>query len=126
MIELEPIGFVENSFKSPVRDPRVFKGSLSEIRVLEKYKEGLEGLEGFSRVCVIFSFHQSQGFSLKVHPRGDTSREERGVFATRSPSRPNPIGLSVVELVSVVGNLLTVRDLDAIDGSPVVDIKPWE
>lgn len=125
-LSLEPIGFVENSFESPVRDPKVFEGSLSKIRVLEKYAEGLEGLEEFSRVCVLFIFHQSQGFSLKVHPRGDTSREEKGVFATRSPSRPNSIGLSIVELVSITGNLLLVRNLDAIDGSPVVDIKPWK
>jgi tRNA-Thr(GGU) m(6)t(6)A37 methyltransferase TsaA len=92
--------------------------------LLEKYSDGLYRLENYPRLYVIFVFDRAEGYRLVIHPRGDTTKPMRGVFATRSPYRPNPIGLAEVELVSVEGNLLTVRNLDAIDGTPVLDIKP--
>lgn len=126
MTEFVPIGYVESDFKEIQHDPDVFKGAVSRIRVLEEYTDGLYRLEATRRLYVIFVFDRAEGYRLVVHPRGDRSRPERGVFATRSPYRPNPIGLAVVGLLGVEGNLMTVRDLDAIDGTPVLDIKPCE
>jgi tRNA-Thr(GGU) m(6)t(6)A37 methyltransferase TsaA len=73
---------------------------------------------------VVFYFHRSQGFDLLQHPQGDRSRPRRGVFALRSPRRPNPVGVTVVDLVAVAENVLRVRGLDAINGTPVLDLKP--
>ena len=124
--EFIPIGFVESDFKGIQDDPDIFNGTTSRIRILDDFAEGLYQLERYSRLYVIFCFDRAEGYRLVIHPRGDANRPERGVFATRSPYRPNPIGLSVVELVGIEGNVLTVRDLDAIDGTPVLDIKAWE
>lgn len=125
-LELEPIGFVENDFKERSQDPDSFRGADSRIRVLDEYARGLYRIEGFERLYIIFLFHRSEGYELVVHPRGDPARPERGVFATHSPCRPNPIGLTVVDLVGVEGSVLTVCGLDAIDGTPVLDIKPCD
>ncbi len=124
--EFIPIGFVESDFKGIQDDPDIFHETISRIRILDDFAEGLFQLERYGRLYVIFRFDRAEGYRLVIHPRGDANRPERGVFATRSPYRPNPIGLSVVELVGIDGNVLTVRDLDAIDGTPVLDIKPWE
>lgn len=124
--EFAPIGYVESGFKEVQHDPDVFKGTVARVRVLDEYAEGLYRLEMFERLYVIFVFDRSEGFRLVIHPRGDPSRPERGVFATRSPYRPNALGLAVVELLGIEGNVLTVRDLDAIDATPVLDIKPYE
>jgi tRNA-Thr(GGU) m(6)t(6)A37 methyltransferase TsaA len=75
-------------------------------------------------MIVIFCFHLSEGYNLRQHPRGDHNRPKLGVFKLRSPYRPNPIGMSVVTVLSIEGNIIRVRDLDAINGSPVLDIKP--
>ena len=75
-------------------------------------------------LLVVFVFHRSEGHELLQHPRGDRSRPKRGVFALRSPNRPNPIGVTEVELIAIEGSILTVRGLDAIDGTPVLDLKP--
>lgn len=122
----KPVAYVENEFKGIQRDPDVFHDTISTIRVLEEYVEGLYRLEQYERLNIIYVFDRAEGYRLVIHPRGDVTRPERGIFATRSPYRPNPIGLSVVRIVNVEGNVLTVRDLDAIDGTPVLDIKPWE
>jgi tRNA-Thr(GGU) m(6)t(6)A37 methyltransferase TsaA len=122
----EPIGFVENDFKESGRDPNDFVGTVSRIRLLPEFTGGLFRIEGYNRLYIIFVFDRSEGFELVLHPRGDPARPERGVFATHSPARPNPIGLTAVELLEVRGNVLTVRDLDAIDGTPVLDIKPCD
>lgn len=124
-IGFTPIGFVENGFKEIQHDPDVFRGTESRIRVLEEYAAGLFRVEQFERIFVIFFFDRAEGYRLVIHPRGDVSRPERGVFATRSPYRPNPIGLAVVDLLGVEGSVLTVRNLDAIDGTPVLDIKQF-
>lgn len=123
MFEFIPIGYVENDFKDTQLDPDVFQGTVSRIRVQGEYVDGLYRLEQFERIYVIFVFDRSHGYKMVIHPRGDVNRPKRGVFATCSPYRPNPIGLSVVDLVGIEGNLVTVRNLDAIDGTPVLDIK---
>lgn len=120
--EFKPIGFVESDFKTR-QDPDVFEGTESRIRVLDEYAEGLFRIEKYNRLYIIYVFDRSSGYRLVIHPRGDVKRPKRGVFATRSPNRPNPIALTVVRLVGVEGNVVTVRDLDAIDGTPVLDIK---
>ena len=85
--------------------------------------KGLLGLGPGSDVVVLFYFHRSTGYDLQVHPRGDPSRPLRGVFAVRSPRRPNPIAVTTVRVQRVEGNVLEVVGLDALDGSPVLDIK---
>ncbi|MFH1150879.1 MAG: tRNA (N6-threonylcarbamoyladenosine(37)-N6)-methyltransferase TrmO [Actinomycetota bacterium] len=125
-MEFTPIGYVESPFKEIQHDPDVFKGKASAVRVLEPFLDGLFRLERYDRLYVIYVFDRAEGYRLVIHPRGDVTRPERGVFATHSPHRPNSLGLAVVELVSVEGDLVTVRDLDAIDGTPVLDIKPCE
>ncbi len=124
--EFSPIGFVESDFTGIQDDPDIFQGTVSRIRVLDEFTDGLFRLENLERLYVIFVFDRAEGFRLIIHPRGDVTRPERGVFATRSPYRPNPLGLAVVDLVGIEGSVLTVRNLDAIDGTPVLDIKPWE
>jgi tRNA-Thr(GGU) m(6)t(6)A37 methyltransferase TsaA len=125
-ISFVPIGFVESDFKEIQDDPGIFQGTTAVIRILDEYADGLFRLESYKRLYVIYAFDRAEGYRLVLHPRGDKSRPERGVFATRAPYRPNPIGLTVVELLSIEGNTLTVRNLDAIDGTPVLDIKPWK
>ena len=120
-----PIGYVENEFAEPA-GPDDMRDVVSRIVINPALAEGLQGLEPGRRVMVLFHFHRShpwQGSDLLQHPRGDASRPKRGVFALRSPHRPNPIGVSLVELVAVDRNVLHVRGLDAINGTPVLDIK---
>ena len=90
----------------------------------ETYVDGLYRLKRFDHVIVLFGFHRKRGVRMRVHPRHDPSNPLVGVFATRSPTRPNKIGLTRVRLVSIRGNIVTVEGLDAYDGSPVFDIKP--
>jgi tRNA (adenine37-N6)-methyltransferase len=116
------IGRVENSFAEPAAPEQI--ESVESLIVLDPdLAEGLNGLEPGQQVMILFFFHRSQGYDLLQHPRGDTSRPKRGVFALRSPRRPNPIGATVVELLAVDGHVLRVRGLDALDGTPVLDLK---
>lgn len=85
---------------------------------------GLQGLQPGQELMVVFYFDRSRDFELLQHPRGDSSRPKRGVFSLCSPRRPNPIGVTMVELVEISGNQLLVRGLDAFDGTPVLDLKP--
>lgn len=118
---LRPIATVRNGIAGDVDDWDEIESKL----VFEKeWVGGLYRLNRFDHILVIFGFHKKRGVRLKVHPRHDTSRPLVGVFATRSPRRPNKLGLTRVELVGVRGNVVTVRGLDAYDGSPVFDIKP--
>lgn len=122
-IVYQPIGHV----RSPHREPRPaseMRQTVCEIVIDPAYVVGLEGLAPGQRVLVIFHFHLIEGYRLLQHPKGDPERPERGIFALRSPSRPNPIGVTEVDLLEVRGSLLRVRGLDALDGSPVLDIKP--
>jgi tRNA-Thr(GGU) m(6)t(6)A37 methyltransferase TsaA len=122
-IVYRPIGRVENAFDEPAP---VDEMQASESRVVldPNLTRGLQGLEPGQQVLVLFHFHRSGDYELCQHPRGDRSRPRRGVFALRSPRRPNPVGCTVVELLAIHGNVLTVRGLDAINGTPVLDLKP--
>ena len=101
----------------------------SQIRLEPHYAGGLQGLEGFSHVLVVFLLHQALGFDpakqLLRRPRGMENMHEVGVFAQRTKYRPNPIGITAVDLCSVKDGVLTVRGLDALDGTPVLDVKPY-
>jgi tRNA-Thr(GGU) m(6)t(6)A37 methyltransferase TsaA len=122
-IVYQAIGHVENDFDKPAA-PEKIRAVESRVVLNPALTEGLKGLESGQKVMVIFYFHRSQGFDLLQHPQGNRSRPRRGVFAPRSPRRPNPIGVTVVDLVAVDGNVLWVQGLDAINGTPVLDLKP--
>ena len=119
----EPIGTVENEF--PLGTPGdTMRAAESRIVLDPALAAGLAGLEKEPRILVVFHFHLSTGYELLQHPRGDTTRTKRGVFALRSPRRPNPIGVTEVDLLEIQGNVLRVGGLDAVDGTPVLDLKP--
>ena len=118
-----PIGRVENGLPFGTAG-ETLRAAESTIILAPEFAPGLEGLEKEPRILVVFYFHLSDGYELHQHPRGDTGRPKRGVFALRSPRRPNPIGVTEVELLEIRGNRLRVRGLDAVDGTPVLDLKP--
>jgi tRNA-Thr(GGU) m(6)t(6)A37 methyltransferase TsaA len=122
-INYTPIGFVENSFNDRA-DPDVIAATESRVHIDASLAEGLKGLEAGQRIIVVFHCHRSKDVILVRHPRGDTTRPKRGLFALRTADRPNPIGITEVDLLSIDGTTLTVRGLDAINGTPVLDIKP--
>lgn len=93
------------------------------VEVFSEYSEGLQDIEGFSHLYLLWVFHLSEGYDLIAHPPSDD--RPHGVFATRSPRRPNPIGLTVVELLRREGNRLYVRGVDMVEGTPILDIKPY-
>lgn len=125
-IVMTPIGIIRTPFTSlegmPIQ-PGGARDVLGRAELRPELAPGLIDLDGFSHVYLIYCFHRSEGYDLTVTPfLDDTSR---GLFATRAPRRPNPIGLSLVEVVSVVGPVLTVRGADVLDGTPLLDIKPY-
>lgn len=125
-IEMTPIGYVRSPFEDPKGIPIQTRGGddfVGEVEVLDQYAEGLEDLDGFSHIILLTYFHKARGYDLKVTPFLD--EVERGVFSTRGPRRPNPIGLHIVRLEKVEGSILRIRGLDMIDGTPVLDIKPY-
>jgi tRNA-Thr(GGU) m(6)t(6)A37 methyltransferase TsaA len=124
-LEFKPIGFVTSNFNEP-GDPKTLRNSESVLTLDKRYIGALDGLDRYKYLLVIFYFHLSQGYREKVHPMGDQSIPERGVLATRSPRRPNPIGITVAEILSVKGNIIRVTGLDALNGTPILDIKPYE
>jgi tRNA-Thr(GGU) m(6)t(6)A37 methyltransferase TsaA len=117
-----PIGYVENDFNAPAT-PETIAAAESRVVVAPEFVEGLTGLKAGQRVMVVFHFHLAQSYALLQHPRGDRSRAKTGVFTLHTPYRPNPIGVTVVDLLSVEGNVLRVRGLDALNGTPILDIK---
>ena len=125
-IKYNPIGIIHSPFKEPKGTPiqpagaKDIKGT---VEVFLEYAEGLKDVEGFSHIILIYHFHLSRGASLKAKPYLDN--EERGIFAIRGPRRPNSIGISVVRLVRIEENILHIKDLDIIDGTPLLDIKPY-
>ncbi len=121
-LSFQAIGYVENEIAEPT-DPDALSDSVSRIVIDVDLSEGLVGLAPGDKVLVVFYFHRSEEYKLLQHPRGDQTRPIRGVFALRSPHRPNPIGVTKVELLEVDNNILTVRGLDAINGTPVIDLK---
>ncbi|MBN2141235.1 MAG: tRNA (N6-threonylcarbamoyladenosine(37)-N6)-methyltransferase TrmO [Desulfovibrionaceae bacterium] len=121
-----PIGVVYSPFKdvegAPIQ-PSGARGVLGRAVIEPEYAEGLKDLEGFSHIYLLYAFHLCEARRLSVTPFLDG--ETRGVFATRAPCRPNPIGLSVVRLLGVEGNVLRLEDVDVVDGTPLLDIKPY-
>ncbi len=123
---MQPIGYV----RSPYKDTREIPKGLGakheaegSLEILAEFEPGLTDIEGFSHLIVIWAFDRSEGFSLVGTPPSDD--RPHGVFATRSPRRPNPIGLTVVELLYREGPVLRVRGIDMLEGTPVLDIKPY-
>ena len=123
IVNLNSIGIIHSPYKLPSEVPLDRKDHISEIEINKELEEGLTDIEGFSHLHVFYWLHKSEGYSLIVQPPWDT--KPHGLFATRSPHRPNPIGHSVVELVERKDNILLVKGLDAIEGTPVLDIKPY-
>ena len=120
---LKAIGHVENEFDEATPASRL-RSSESTLVLDPELVPGLTGLETGQRILVLFYFHRAEGHELLQHPRGDADSPKRGVFALRSPRRPNPVGVTDVELLAVDENRLRVRGLDALNGTPVLDIKP--
>ncbi|MBU2489441.1 MAG: tRNA (N6-threonylcarbamoyladenosine(37)-N6)-methyltransferase TrmO [Proteobacteria bacterium] len=121
-----PIGIIESPFTEPAGMPiqPTGEGAARGRAVLDlEYAPGLADLSGFSHVILLYHFHRSPGPRLTVVPFLDDT--PRGVFATRAPARPNPLGLSVVRLVSVTGNVLELDGVDILDGTPLLDVKPY-
>jgi tRNA-Thr(GGU) m(6)t(6)A37 methyltransferase TsaA len=125
-ITYRPIGTIHSPFKEPRGtpiQPAAARGVAGTVELFPEYVEGLADLDGFSHVILIYHFHLSRKPSLRVKPFMDD--EVHGVFAVRAPSRPNPIGISAVRLVGVEGNVLHIQDVDVVDGTPLLDIKPY-
>ncbi len=125
-IELEPIGIIHTPFSDPVGIPIQSTGGegiAGTIEILPEYRDGLADLDGFSHVFLLYYLHRSEGYALRVIPFMDTVK--RGVFATRAPKRPNPIGLSLVRLDGTENGVLHILDVDMLDGTPLLDIKPY-
>ena len=124
-IKLKPIGIIHSPFKKPQGapiQPSGAKGIKGRVEVFQEYLTGLKDVGGFSHIILIYYFHLVKKASLSVVPFMD--KHPHGVFATRASARPNPIGFSVVELEKVEGNILLVKDIDIVDGTPLIDIKP--
>ena len=125
-IEYRPIGIIHSRFKTPLGSPiqpSAARGIEGKIDIFAEFAEGLQDLSGFSHLFLIYHFHLSKKFSLKVKPFLDD--KDHGLFATRAPSRPNPIGISVVRLIRIESNILHIQNLDVVDGTPLLDIKPY-
>jgi tRNA-Thr(GGU) m(6)t(6)A37 methyltransferase TsaA len=125
-IDLIPVGYVKTS---AIGDEVKDKSLISQIVMRKELVDGLSGITGYSHLFVLFYLNQitlDQRRTLRVHPRGRVDLPLTGVLAVRSMLRPNPIGLTVVELIGVDGNVLTVKGLDAFDGTPVLDVKPYD
>ncbi|MEN6440069.1 MAG: tRNA (N6-threonylcarbamoyladenosine(37)-N6)-methyltransferase TrmO [Syntrophobacter sp.] len=123
----DPIGLIRSPFKTaegtPIQ-PIAAKGIRGLIELREEFLEGLKDLDGFSHVILVYHFHLSTGgFKLRVKPFLDN--ECHGVFATRAPRRPNPIGISIVRLIGIQGTHLIIEDVDVLDETPLLDIKPY-
>ena len=126
MFSTQPIGHVRSPYKDTQEIPKGL-GAKHEaagfLEILPEFAVGLTDIEGFSHLIVLWEFDRSEGFSLMGKPPSDN--RPHGVFATRSPRRPNPIGLTVVELLGREGPVLRVRGIDMLDGTPILDIKPY-
>lgn len=124
-MEFKPIGVIHSPYKSGDKVPNQSKFSekTAEIEVYPEFEDGLLDLEGFSHILVTWVLHKSGGFKLITETPHDTKKH--GVFATRSPNRPNSIAISVSELMRRNGRILHIKGIDAIEGSPVLDIKPY-
>jgi len=125
-IKYKPIGVIHSPFKEPRGvpiQPTAGQNIDGTVEIFPEYIEGLEDIEKFSHIILIYHFHLSREFSLKIKPYMDN--QVHGVFATRAPSRPNHIGISIVHLIKVEKEKLYIKDLDIVDGTPLLDIKPY-
>ncbi len=125
-IRYKPIGIIHSGFKKKEGVPIQPTGASrikGKVEIFPKYILGLKNLEGFSYIYLIYHFHLSKGYSLFIKPFMDDKKH--GVFATHAPRRPNAIGLSVIRLISIKDNILEVENMDIIDGTPLLDIKPY-
>jgi tRNA-Thr(GGU) m(6)t(6)A37 methyltransferase TsaA len=129
-VRFRAVGVVHSPYKEPsdlpppaFAPPRFFERSLGEIEIFPKFAAALDDIEGFSHIIVLFHFHRAGRAKLRAVPPGQS--RPRGIFSTRSPHRPNPLGLSVLRLLRRDGRRLAVAGLDIIDGTPVLDIKPY-
>lgn len=125
-VKFSPIGFIYSPFKTLENMPIQPGGALGikgSIELFPRYQPALLDLEGFSHIYLIYHFHKAQGVSLQPTPFLDT--KPHGLFATRAPKRPNPIGISIVKLISIKENILNIENVDILDGTPLLDIKPY-
>ena len=129
-IKLEPVGMIHSPFKKKedieskkYADPKGFDSVQGELEIFKEYEVGLKDTEGFSHLIVLFAFHESEGYSLHTKPLLEDTL--RGVFSTRSPHRPNSLGLTVVKVIERKGNIVKVSGIDMIEGTPILDIKPY-
>lgn len=123
--EFKPIGYIRSPYKTVESIPiqAFLSDAEGSVEVFEEYEDGLKDIEGFSHIILIYVFHESKGYSLHVKPYLDD--EERGLYSTRHPNRPNPIGISIVKLIEREGHILRIKGMDVIDGTPLLDIKPY-
>ncbi|MGB9936741.1 MAG: tRNA (N6-threonylcarbamoyladenosine(37)-N6)-methyltransferase TrmO [Methanobacterium sp.] len=124
-MKIEPIGIINSPYKIKASSPHQgrFSKELSKITIFDEYKDALHDIDRYKHYFIIYLLDRVKDYKLKVIPHGN--KAERGLFSTRAPVRPNPIGLCLVELVEIGENVLTVKWLDALDGSPLLDIKPF-
>lgn len=124
-ITLQPIGIIHSPFTDPAETPiqAVRSTTLGWVEVFPQYVPGLQDIEGFSHLYLIYQFHRCDRTELLVEPFLDD--RQHGIFAVRHPNRPNHLGLSVIELVGARGNILDIRAVDVLDGTPLLDIKPF-
>ncbi len=125
-IVINPIGVIRTPHKDinnmPIQ-PIAAEGVKGHIELLPEYADGLKDLEGFSHITLFYHFHKVEGYKLRVTPFMDTV--EHGIFACKAPKRPNPIGMSTVKLIGIEGNILHLEQVDMLDGTPLLDIKPF-
>lgn len=123
--KLHPIGFIHSPFthKADVPVQAARSNAIGRVELHPEYAAGLDDIQNFSHIILLYVFHESEGFELQVKPFLDD--EQHGLFATRYPYRPNPLGLSVVRLLKREGHLLEVEGVDVLDGTPLLDIKPY-
>ena len=125
-IQYQSIGIIHSPFtdtKGMPIQPIGAKGVAGTIELRAEYKEGLKDLQDFSHIILLYHFHASKGYSLKANPFMDDT--PRGIFSIRAPGRPNPIGISIVRLDKIVGTTLYISDVDILNGTPLLDIKPY-
>ena len=124
-ISINPIGTLHCDLKSREHTPKNFDESehTGTLEIREEFTDGLEGIAAGDSIVVLFWLDRADRTILRVHPRGDTSKPKRGVFATRSPVRPNPVAISELYVLDIKKNIITVKGLDILDGTPVIDIK---
>ena len=128
MIQITPIGYAKTEFKDlkemPIQ-PIGGMDKIGEIVINEEFKEGLKDLDGFNFIYLIYHFHKNKKYNLTPIPFNDKTHTPRGVFSTRTPVHPNHLGLSIVELIEVNDNIVKFRGVDILDGTPIIDIKPY-